>query len=778
MEKTHDVSVDEPSIAHQAILFILDVLIRNEQEMDIETLYNTFGDPTFTPHMLRAIGGNEEGLKLFLYRYPSLFTIRNQIVRANSGADQLPSSSTGGSYSCSNSSMVRSLFKSSIASFGRSTGNLMQSDSNSSATFLSDSGQPLQQQQPLLLQQKWDTKTMKEIEQEAIAFFKKQMARKEEEWLPIVSVAGHASQASPDIRKFVGPQNEFLHFLLRYPDIFLVRDEYCGLKGKADKPNVRFPPPSPPPKRRSSDNTIVSRSTSFTKSNLANRNNYNACSSNVQASVGYASSSAVHLQLNPIEVKSVHYIMRLLHRCGKMLVQNVPNLLNCAPEPIVQTIGHTREELVHFFKLHAAIFQLHPDGCVSVKSDAVRALIHKDKSFTENSVFTNSGIVLRIFPKYGIVNMENNEQVFFDIQSCQFESFGDLTCILHPGDRLWFNAILGPKDGSTKWRSLKTWIKMKPQNVYGSNSNKTDMASSLSGFNNKIQLNSICSSNFENDSSSPSSSKHSVISPEDSQRCSPNSGAILSSSIHHISAINGLNGDCEDDNDLNQYQITTDTVESSDESSLFNVSGDQQQIRSDRVPTGGRSNNRLDMTLIPNSMRRHNNNNSNKEEYNVFASPNSNLDLLVADKITESVRSTSMMDLRSLACSLPVLASTNGRLGFIPINCPSTCIQADNIVPSCSVVPALHNRHNIQTNKKTSKTTIADDDFIDDTTIPNHKQDLNGCINLDTIRNQVHSTARANVNISERMIISENLISVSAQTISSGDILATNIFVD
>ncbi len=59
--------------------------------------------------------------------------------------------------------------------------------------------------------------------------------------------------------------------------------------------------------------------------------------------------------------------------------------------------------------------------------------------------------------------MENNEQVFFDIQSCQFETFSDLTTILHTGDRLYFNAIIGPRDGSTKWRSLKTWIKMRSQ---------------------------------------------------------------------------------------------------------------------------------------------------------------------------------------------------------------------------------------------------------------------------------------------------------------------------
>jgi len=44
--------------------------------------------------------------------------------------------------------------------------------------------------------------------------------------------------------------------------------------------------------------------------------------------------------------------------------------------------------------------------------------------------------------------MDNNEQVFFDIQSCHFETFNDLTCVLNPGDSMNFNAILGPKEGA------------------------------------------------------------------------------------------------------------------------------------------------------------------------------------------------------------------------------------------------------------------------------------------------------------------------------------------
>lgn len=363
---------------------------------------------------------------------------------------------------------------------------------------------------------------MKEIEQEAIAFFRKQMSKREEDWLPIVSVAGHASQSSQDVRKFVGPQNEFKNFLIKYPNVFCVREEYCGLKGKADVSSQPFPPPSPPPKRRATAVTLIgtngvplvplgggllTRGQSFKSTNrysalgnmmpnqsftltsangnpmqnqsiVAIQSNMPLNQMTIPSSNSLSSSGGMSKpRLTPVEVKAVHYVMRILHKNGRMLLQTIPGLISRAPDQVSNIVGFTREDLIQFFKRHSAIFQLHPDGCVSVKQDAVKALILKDNlsagpnsqtgaagesgGFNAGAIITSSGVILRIFPKYGILNMENNEQVFFDIQSCQFETFSDLTTILHTGDRLHFNAIIGPRDGSTKWRSLKTWIKMK-----------------------------------------------------------------------------------------------------------------------------------------------------------------------------------------------------------------------------------------------------------------------------------------------------------------------------
>lgn len=583
MERAHDISLDEPCVAHQAILFMLDVLMRsNKPALKLDELYDSFGDKSFTPQMLRAVGGNEQGLRAFLLTYPSLFTINNDLISANSGTNNASGGQfvrLGGSLrkSKSNKQTANSTTPGgdeTLAINGAETGSECGAEGVRCQQPASPSSRGVdgEQSASLLAQQLNISKTMKEIEQEAIAFFRKQMTKREEDWLPIVSVAGHASQSSSDVRKFVGPQNEFKNFLLKYPHIFIVRDEYCGLKGRADVSTQPFPPPSPPPRRRgiivpaallnqvagvppganvvtsagvTSVGNVLSRNHSF-KTNHASTNRYSACANLMpnspssgnngagmyspagmfvnngllesydraaaltlastsadssppgamlmnsvsNASIASSSvnsntqSSSSKSRLTPIEIRAVHYVMRILHKNGRMLLQTIPGLISRAPDQVSNIVGFTREDLIQFFKRHSAIFQLHPDGCVSVKQEAVKALILRDNNgangtgsidplngtngahspLLDNSgIISGSGVVLRIFPKYGILNMDNNEQVFFDIQSCQFETFSDLTTILHISDRLFFNAIIGPRDGSTKWRSIKTWIKMRSQ---------------------------------------------------------------------------------------------------------------------------------------------------------------------------------------------------------------------------------------------------------------------------------------------------------------------------
>jgi hypothetical protein len=598
-EKTHGIAIDEPSVAHQAILFILDVLIRNNQAMPLVKLYDSFADRTFTPQMLRAVGGNEQGLQQFLLRYPSLFTVNNDTVSANSATPVRTINSTKSHYNKS---------KSSASSASTSEASENAGGTDPMTTSISNNNNNNNNETV------WDAKTMREIEQEAINFFKKQLNKREEEWLPIVSVAGHASQASADVRKYVGPQNEFKLFLSRYPNIFVVRDEFCGLKGKADQPGIPFPPPSPPPKRRvalsnnnlingNGTNLMLTRSTSFksgtrpmiggTNSTINNGSMPSTPTINMSSSMILSSSSSVtsastnrnlNQRLTPNEVKAVHYVMRLLHKSGRILLQNVPGLIARAPDHLAQLIGFTRDDLITFFKRHNAIFQLHTDGTVSVKSDAVRALLNKtdtlqtslpSSSITQvsqqqqqqqqsSSSITASGVVIRIFPKYGILNMDNNEQVFFDIQSCHFETFNDLTCVLNPGDSMNFNAILGPKEGSTKWKSLKTWPRQ--------NNRPAQLITSPS----TSSLSHIVHSPSNNTLSSITSGNGGYISPPSYDHYSTN----------HSHPSNGY------DQDLNAYQMSNDTNGGLDES-IDNTNGNQSPPMSLVNTTGSNRHSRL-----------------------------------------------------------------------------------------------------------------------------------------------------------------------------------------
>ena len=222
----------------------------------------------------------------------------------------------------------------------------------------------------------------------------------------------------------------------------------------------------------SGNNLMLTRSTSFksgtrtmigyTNTGLNNGLLPNTPTSSTNASILLSSSATMirssSQRLTPNEIKAVHYVMRLLHKSGRVLLQNVPGLIAHAPDYLAQLIGFTRDDLITFFKRHNAIFQLYTDGTVSLKLEAVRVLLNKNDnqqpssssqiSQTQSSTsITASGVVIRIFPKYGILNMDNNEQVFFDIQSCHFETFNDLTCVLNPGDSMNFNAIPGPKEG-------------------------------------------------------------------------------------------------------------------------------------------------------------------------------------------------------------------------------------------------------------------------------------------------------------------------------------------
>ncbi|VDP71815.1 unnamed protein product [Echinostoma caproni] len=105
------------------------------------------------------------------------------------------------------------------------------------------------------------------LETEAVRFFQQRLLKREERWVPIKSLAGHLSQATPEVRAVVGPQLEFRHFLLKHPHVFEVQGELVS---------VRDPFSNLPTQRRTRDRFSCSNSTgnsnvihtSFSSNNL------------------------------------------------------------------------------------------------------------------------------------------------------------------------------------------------------------------------------------------------------------------------------------------------------------------------------------------------------------------------------------------------------------------------------------------------------------------------------------------------------------------------------
>ena len=62
--------------AHKAMLYFLEILMNSNGPLTISQLAGRFGSRTFSPDMRLACGGNEQGLKKFLMKYPSLFTVK------------------------------------------------------------------------------------------------------------------------------------------------------------------------------------------------------------------------------------------------------------------------------------------------------------------------------------------------------------------------------------------------------------------------------------------------------------------------------------------------------------------------------------------------------------------------------------------------------------------------------------------------------------------------------------------------------------------------------
>ncbi|KAK2151532.1 hypothetical protein LSH36_360g01011 [Paralvinella palmiformis] len=440
---------DEPG--HKAMLYFLEVLMNSNGPLTISQLAGRFGSRSFTAEMRTAAGGNEVGLKKFLLKYPSLFTVRGNMV---------------------------SLFDGSKA-----TGEDEEStaSSNSSGSTNIPAPRPL----PDI-----------SAEMEAVQYFQGKLMKKEERWIPIRSLAGHLSQASMAVRNVVGPQLEFQKWLLRHPHIFEVQGELVGLRDgiaavatPAIPPrrnqdaisakmstsaisNYKAPPPpkTPPPQRRLPPRTppTLRRSHSFSEKRaqaiMAQTSSFDPrpLASLPPSTPGTRRRGLAPITMTANEYNAVRFLKDVLEKNGPMKMESIIIHFSQAAEGIRKTIGWAKPDLEDFVRRNANVFSVDNEMVNVIKNAKLNNVIitgSRPQGGHLSSIRTLSGRKGKVFhvaKLWGIIDLGKHEHVFFD-KSIMVHPLDDLQKEYSVGETLYFNAVLAPKTSRAKWRATRVW---------------------------------------------------------------------------------------------------------------------------------------------------------------------------------------------------------------------------------------------------------------------------------------------------------------------------------
>lgn len=183
-------SSEYETVRNMTLLFFLELLVDKGGPRTLHDLSCQFGAKGFTKEMRQIAGGSQSGLKKFLAQYPMLFLINGDYVSVN--------------------------------------------------TFQ----QVVEEENGCKLGGKRD------YAREAVEYFtNKLMQYGVGTEVPIKSLLGHRSQASPEVRHISGQHyKEFRDFLIKYPDAFVVTEDNVMLKqyeGMKAEPFVELEPDIP-----------------------------------------------------------------------------------------------------------------------------------------------------------------------------------------------------------------------------------------------------------------------------------------------------------------------------------------------------------------------------------------------------------------------------------------------------------------------------------------------------------------------------------------------------
>lgn len=174
-------STEYEHVRNLTLLFFFEKLLDKGGPRTLHDLSCQFGAKGFTKEMRQIAGGSQSGLKKFLAQYPALFSVDGDLVYVNS--------------------------------YAVATADTVNTPQGGKRDYA----------------------------KEAVEYFSIKLRQYGEGTeVPIISLLGHRSQASPEVRHISGHHiREFRDFLCRYPEAFIVTDETVLLKeyeGKEPRP--------------------------------------------------------------------------------------------------------------------------------------------------------------------------------------------------------------------------------------------------------------------------------------------------------------------------------------------------------------------------------------------------------------------------------------------------------------------------------------------------------------------------------------------------------------
>ena len=471
---------DEPG--HKAMLYFLEVLMNSTGPLTISQLAGRFGSTSFTAEMRAAAGGNESGLRQFLLKYPSLFTIRGNMVSLCDGKDD-DDDVDGDVVSLNDVPTTCSV---------QTPGTNAQSNVTSSSSAGTRRGLP-------------DVS----VEMEAVQFFRAQLARRDDRWVPIKSLAGHLSQTTPEIRSVVGPQLEFRRWLLRHVHIFDVQGDMValcdGLPGVIptggsgtqpqtpqrritfDIPDVDHPPApaapkTPPPQRRAASSKSASSTSSSLHRSHSFSENRNSSQSNITASQTAAKRADAPVTMTANEYKAVMFVKDVLERRGPLTIAALSAQAVPSTESVKTTLGSTSSEFSAFVRKHPGIFEVDGEVISLVKNAKLSVIITGSRpaapppaapAAPPGRSLTGKGKIFHVAKLWGIIDLGEHEHVFFD-RSIMRRPMDDLQRHFHTGETLCFHAVLAHKSSRARWKATHVWTESEQEPSVSSTEDVTE----------------------------------------------------------------------------------------------------------------------------------------------------------------------------------------------------------------------------------------------------------------------------------------------------------------